>query len=83
MISTPDSSVRSRQQLIPATSSRVARKGNTSIEPVDRESLRPPRFRGLAYIPSEDTLHDLIERAMQALRAGIFWDRGSILNIVV
>lgn len=83
MITTPDSSVRSRQQLIPATPSRIARKNNTAVEPVDREALRPPRFRGLPYIPSEDTLHDLIDRALQALRAGIFWDRGSILNIVV
>ncbi|MFO1241919.1 MAG: hypothetical protein U1E36_01750 [Rickettsiales bacterium] len=83
MISTPDSSVRSRQQLIPATPSRIARKNTATIEPVDRDTLKPPRFRGLPYIPSEDTLRDLIDRALQALRHGIFWDRGSILNIVV
>ena len=79
MITTPDSSVRSRGTLISVNSARVAKKEAS----VDREKLAPPKTRGLRFIPSDETLQDLIARALEALRAGIFWDRGSILNIVV
>lgn len=79
MITTSDSSVRSRGTLITVNPPRA---GKNQIG-IDREKLAPPKTRGLRFIPSEDTLQDLIARALEALRAGIFWDRGSILNIVV
>lgn len=46
-------------------------------------SIMPPVERGYRYIPSLDELEALIGRALHALREGVYWDRGSIVNIVV
>ena len=35
------------------------------------------------YIPAPDALRTLVERAVSALKDGVYWDRGSILNIIV
>lgn len=37
----------------------------------------------LNYIPDPDQLQRLISRALEALSRGVYWDRGSILNIVL
>lgn len=37
----------------------------------------------LNYIPEDSELLPQIERALQALSRGIYWDRGSILNVLV
>lgn len=34
-------------------------------------------------IPSPEKLQEMIGNALQALKKGIFWDRGSILNLVI
>ncbi len=34
-------------------------------------------------IPAPETLQTLIRSALSALRQGTFWDRGTILNLVV
>ncbi len=44
---------------------------------------RPPRGRGFRQIPDAGMLSDLVDRAVSAMRKGIYWDRGSILNIEV
>ncbi len=53
------------------------------IEDVSPEMLRPPARRGFQSIPAPEVLEKMIARALAALRKGMFWDRGSILNIVV
>lgn len=35
------------------------------------------------YIPSPDVLRSLIERALDALSHGVYWQRGSIINLVL
>lgn len=37
----------------------------------------------LNYLPDYDTLNSLIAQAREALAKGIFWDRGSIINIIL
>lgn len=34
-------------------------------------------------IPNPESLHTLIRSAVDSLRSGVFWDRGTILNLVV
>jgi hypothetical protein len=41
----------------------------------------PPKARGFLSIPTSDALEQMIERAVAALHQGLFWDRGSILNL--
>ncbi len=48
----------------------------------EQDSRRSPRA-ALNLIPSPDMLTSLIAQARQALAKGIFWDRGSIINIVL
>ena len=35
------------------------------------------------FIPSPDSLDNMINRAVEARGKGVYWDRGSILNLVV
>lgn len=37
----------------------------------------------LNYFPEEAELSALIDRALTALSRGVYWDRGSILNVLV
>lgn len=37
----------------------------------------------LNRIPSPDELSHLIDKALNALSRGVFWDRGSIINILL
>lgn len=41
----------------------------------------PPRARGFKAIPSPEALNELVKRAVSAMKSGVYWDRGSILNI--
>jgi hypothetical protein len=55
------------------------------IRPAAQEatsSSKSPRAR-LNFIPDEDSLLGMIDRALQALSRGLHWDRGSILNLLV
>lgn len=64
------------------TSSRVGvRIAAPTLE--ERKKLEPPRQRGFSSIPNPDVLEKLIAQAVSALRRGVFWDRGSILNLLV
>lgn len=42
-----------------------------------------PKRATTNFVPAPEALDGLIERAMSALRRGIAWDRGSILNLLV
>jgi hypothetical protein len=37
----------------------------------------------LNFLPDESSLLSMIDRALQALSQGRFWDRGSIVNLLV
>ncbi|MEI7670271.1 MAG: hypothetical protein WCJ33_09325 [Pseudomonadota bacterium] len=49
----------------------------------DRRELLPPPRPKRDFIPSEDLIDSLVERALAALAKGIYWDRGSIVNLVL
>lgn len=43
----------------------------------------PPHRAQFNYIPSPDVLKNMIDRALEALSKGVYWDRGSIINLVL
>lgn len=45
--------------------------------------LRRGRRAPLGRIPTADELAHMINNALSALAKGIYWDRGSIINIVL
>lgn len=49
----------------------------------DREELMPPPRPMRNAIPSPEAMQQLVERALAALARGLYWDRGSIVNIVL
>ena len=58
--------------------------GHSKEKKVEEKSDYYRRGRAaLNYIPTPDQLSRLIERALEALSRGVYWDRGSILNIVL
>jgi hypothetical protein len=48
---------------------------------IEVEDLSPPVNRGFRVIPEDFVLHGLIKKALNALKKGVYWDRGSIINI--
>ncbi|MCE2927940.1 MAG: hypothetical protein LW823_09935 [Rickettsiales bacterium] len=50
----------------------------------EREAQVPvPKRAALNIIPAEESLATLIRSALAALRQGTYWDRGTILNVLV
>jgi len=49
---------------------------------IKRDEHKPPRGRGYQSVPHMDVLEKMINRALEALQNGIFWERGSIINII-
>jgi hypothetical protein len=47
------------------------------------QDYRRGRRAILNLIPDNDTLMDLIRQARNALERGIFWDRGSIIDLIL
>ncbi len=47
------------------------------------ERIVIPAKADVNNIPAPETLQTLIRSALSALRQGTFWDRGTILNLVV
>jgi hypothetical protein len=70
------------QTTIPATRSSASKK-SPLIDHEPQEELLPPPSRGFRFIPEDSVLDALIKKAVNALKKGIYWDRGSILNIEV
>lgn len=49
----------------------------------DREELLPPPRPNRNFIPTPEAMQDLVDRALAALSRGLYWDRGSIVNILL
>lgn len=61
-----------------------AGKGATSRrQPGDEAEFIIPKRAHVNIIPSPESLDTLIRSAVVALRKGVFWDRGTMLNLVV
>lgn len=52
-------------------------------DPVDRAHYTPPPRPHPTFVPAPEILESLIERALAAFARGIYWDRGSIINILL
>ncbi len=48
-----------------------------------RKRRKSPARAALNVIPSPERLQMLVDKALDALKQGIFWDRGSIINIIL
>lgn len=67
--------------LVPAAQRALdARKPKKVESP--RERFGPPKGRGYQNIPHLEVLEKLVNRALEALQNGIYWERGSIVNII-
>jgi hypothetical protein len=49
----------------------------------DTSEIVIPSRAHVNYVPPPESLGTLIRSAVSALRRGIFWDRGTILNLLV
>lgn len=49
----------------------------------DLRKYASPTKAHLNYIPSPDALRTMVERALEALSNGVYWQRGSIINLVL
>ncbi len=67
-----------------ATTQRSKQKlGNIALPNPELEDLTPPASRGFRVVPEIFVLERLIQKALNALKKGVYWDRGSIINIEV
>ncbi|HEU5046318.1 MAG TPA: hypothetical protein VFT64_00590 [Rickettsiales bacterium] len=57
-------------------------KPNTTTS-FERHELLPPPRPVRNFIPAQEVIDSLVTRAIAALSKGIYWDRGSIINIVL
>lgn len=65
---------------IPPAKDAAARK---QTEGAGYQKYAPPHRAQFNYIPSPDVLKTMIDRALEALSKGIYWDRGSIINLLL
>lgn len=49
----------------------------------DNEKMVVPKRAHVNYIPAPESLRTLISNALDALKRGVRWDRGTILNLLV
>ena len=49
----------------------------------ERHELFPPPRPPRDFVPSQEDIETLLERAVAALARGMYWDRGSIINLVL
>lgn len=49
----------------------------------ERHELTPPPKPPRNFIPTQEAIDALLERALAAFRRGMVWDRGSIINLVL
>lgn len=59
-----------------------ARK-RTKADDKELRDYAPPHRAQYNYVPSPDVLKNMIDRALEALAKGVYWDRGSIINLVL
>ncbi len=48
-----------------------------------RQDIPKPARAHVNYVPSNESLKTLIANATFALRQGVYWDRGSIVNLLL
>lgn len=48
-----------------------------------RSTYTVPKRSDVNFIPAPESLRTLISSAVSALRKGVYWDRGTILNLLV
>lgn len=65
----------------PTKRNTIPQKSNTPT--YERHELYPPPRPVRNFIPTQDVIDSLVQRALAALAKGIYWDRGSIINIVL
>lgn len=59
-------------------------KQDKRLQPLTgREAYYPPPPPHINHIPEEGILRGLISHALEALSRGIYWDRGSIINLLL
>lgn len=66
--------------------STVPARSNTKSErseAAEKSRYYPKRRAVLNAIPSPNELQQMITNALAALSRGVYWDRGSIINIVL
>lgn len=61
----------------------VDAKSRTRQEEDSLRKYAPPHRAQHNYIPAPDVLKNMIDRALEALSKGVYWDRGSIINLVL
>lgn len=66
---------------ISTTTQGAPKRRARSREEAHREPATPRA--SVNFIPAPESLDTLIRSAVEALRRGIYWDRGSMLNLVV
>ena len=47
------------------------------------EEIEAPERAELNFIPSTESIATFIQNALAALKSGVYWDRGTILNLLV
>jgi hypothetical protein len=52
-------------------------------EPAVDKRIIIPAKADVNNIPNPESLQTMIRSAVESLRGGVFWDRGTILNLVV
>jgi hypothetical protein len=60
----------------------VARAKGVEVTPRKAPPRKGPKA-AMNFFPSDSELSHMIDRALEALSKGIFWDRGAILNLLV
>ena len=65
------------------TTPAAQRKGRDSSQRPEGGDYTTPKRADVNHIPEPESLATLIRSAISSLRSGIFWDRGTILNLVV
>jgi len=68
---------------INVTTGTAGKTGRDRHEPATATVIAVPKRAHENFIPSPEALRTLITGAVEALRRGIRWDRGTILNLVV
>ena len=74
----------------PKIQGRITTQGRTrtgteqkATETTDRSYFYPPPKPNENFVPAESVIKELVSRALAAISRGIYWDRGSIVNIVL
>lgn len=71
--------------VISRPTTRTAPKRDTGKKDVrvDIGEFSPPPRPFVNYIPAKEDIQELVQRALNALTRGFYWDRGSIINLLL